>query len=230
MAFLAMSVDQISLRVSQPSYAFDFGDELSVLPLPYVSLNFKVQGKDLNFDHSYALYSALSHFQARIHTLGNISIQPIQGIPQAKRLLALTDASCLKIRLPVELVPLFYPLAGKQFVVGEHRIRLGIPQMHFLRPAPNLYSPIVTVRGYKEPEIFLEAAQRQLQQLGIQGRLSLSTNTHDIPTPRIRRVKQYSIVGFGVEVSDLNNQDSLLLQTLGIGGKQKMGCGVFLKR
>lgn len=217
------------VQSTQQESSFYLDDEV-VSYLPYVDLNFRVQGKELPSDHSYALYAALSHFQTQIHSLEGISVQPINGLHTENGVLTLSNASCLRIRLPAELVPLLYPLAGKQLIIDDHKIWLGIPEIHLLKPSSRLYSRIVTIRGYQEPERFLEAAQRQLQKIGIQGHLNLSTNTKGISTRKTRRVKQYTIVGFGVEVTNLSDEDSLLLQTFGIGGKQKMGCGIFLRR
>ncbi|MBD3885841.1 type I-MYXAN CRISPR-associated protein Cas6/Cmx6 [Leptolyngbya sp. PL-A3] len=222
-------LDNVPVQNSQQEYSFHpFYDEV-VSPLPHVDLNFRVQGKVLPSDHSYALYAALSHFQDRIHSLEDIGIQPITGIQTKEGVLTLNDTSCLRIRVPAELVPLLYPLAGKQLTIGKHEIWLGIPEIHLLKPATKLYSRIVTIRGFQEPEPFLEAVERQLQQRGIRGRVSLFTNTEGIPRRRTLQVKKYTIVGFGVEIEDLCEEDSLLLQTYGIGGKRKMGCGIFLK-
>jgi CRISPR-associated protein Cas6 len=41
-------------------------------------------------------------------------------------------------------------------------------------------------------------------------------------------VRQYVVVGFGVEVTGLSDEDSIKLQICGLGGKRKMGCGIFV--
>lgn len=224
-----MSLDNLLVQNSPQESSFYFSDDEVVSPLPHVDLIFRVQGTVLPSDHSYALYSALSHFQAQVHSLEGVSIQPITGVQAKEGMLTLTDTSCLRIRLPAELVPLLYSLAGKQLTIGKHKVWLGIPEIHLLKPAAKLYSRMVTIRGFQQPEPFLEAVGRQLQQRGIRGHLSLFTNTEGIPRRRTLQVKKYIIVGFGVAIEDLCEEDSLLLQTYGIGGKQKMGCGIFLK-
>lgn len=36
------------------------------------------------------------------------------------------------------------------------------------------------------------------------------------------------MVGFGVTLHDLNEEGALAVQYAGLGGKQRMGCGVFV--
>jgi len=38
----------------------------------------------------------------------------------------------------------------------------------------------------------------------------------------------FPLIGYGVEVTDLSESDSIKLQQQGIGGKRKMMCGVFV--
>ncbi|MGQ4650345.1 type I-MYXAN CRISPR-associated protein Cas6/Cmx6 [Lyngbya aestuarii] len=195
---------------------------------PYVDLSFGVRGKSLPIDHSYGLFSALAHWRQELHQLKSMSITAITGIPIEQGMMQLTDRSRLLIRLPVDKVPLVYPLAGKSLTIGKHKIRFGIPQMDFLQPAQRLRSHLVVIKGYQEPESFLEAAQRHLEQLGIQGNLRILTKANGAPKRKSVKVKRFTVVGFGLEITRLRDEDSLTLQRKGIGGKHKMGCGVFV--
>lgn len=196
--------------------------------IPYVDLSFSVMGKSLPIDHGYGLFSALAHWQEKLHYLESMSIAAITGIPTEQRMIQLTDRSRLLIRLPVDKVPLVYPLAGKSLTIDKHKIRFEIPQMNFLQPAQRLRSHLVVIKGYQEPESFLEAAQRQLEQLGIQGNLHILSKADGVPKRKSIKVNQFTVVGFGLEVTQLSDEDSLMLQRQGIGGKHKMGCGVFV--
>ena len=195
-----------------------------------VELSFGVTGQVIPIDHGYELFSALSHFQAKLHDLGNLSIQTITSTNFEDGKLRLTDYSKLRIRLPVEKVPLVYPLAGKLLTLAGDNVRLGIPDIDLLQPARNLYSRMVVIKGHQQPEPFLGAAQRQLQQLGIKGEVRVSMGAHGSLNRKTLKVRQYVVVGFGLEVADLSDEDSLKLQTCGIGGKRKMGCGIFVAK
>lgn len=196
--------------------------------LPYVDLCFNVIGQTLPIDHGYRLYAALAHLRPELHALENISIQTIPGIPDERGWLQLNEHSRFRIRLPADKIPLVYPFAGKLLTIDKHKIHLGIPQMYLLEPARRLRSRIVTISGYQEPESFLEAVQRQLKQRDIQGTAKIPANSDGKPRRRSVKIQQNTIVGFALEVSNLSDQDSLILQTCGIGGRHKMGCGVFV--
>lgn len=195
--------------------------------LPYVELCFSVIGQTLPADHGYALYSAIAHCQKELHNLAGVSIQTLQGIPDKQGVIHLSDRSQLKIRLPGDKVPLVYPLAGKQLTIGKHSIRLGIPQIFVLQPAPRLRSRIVIIKGFQEPDTFLVAAKRQLDDLQIQGNLTIPLNEEGELSRKAIKVKTFSVVGFSLEVTELNEYDSIKLQALGLGGKHRMGCGIF---
>ena len=195
--------------------------------LPYVELCFSIIGQTLPADHGYGLYSAIAHCQEELHNLEGVSIQTILGIPDNQGVIHLSDRSKLRIRLPAEKVPLVYPLAGKQLTIGKHAIRLGIPQIFVLEPAARLRSRIVTIKGFQEPEPFLAAAKRQLDTLQIQGTLEIPLNEDGEPSRKAIKIKTYSVVGFSLEVTDISDEDSIKLQALGLGGKRRMGCGIF---
>lgn len=195
--------------------------------LPYVELSFEISGQTLPANHGYGLYCAIAHLCPEIHQQQGLSIQTITGIPDKQGKIYLTDKSRLRIRLPGERVPLVYPLAGKQLTIGVHHIRLHIPQIFPLQPASRLRSRIVIITKFQEPEPFLEAAKRQMNELSIQGKVSIPINADGEPDRKAIKIKQYSVVGFGLEVTDLSDEDSIKLQTFGLGGKHRMGCGLF---
>jgi CRISPR-associated endonuclease/helicase Cas3 len=200
---------------------------------PYIDLVFSLTGKTLPLDNGYIVYSALSRICPAIHELENISIHPIAGIPKSSKELRLTQRSKLQIRLPVDIIPFIYEsLAGQTFCISQNQFQLGIPEYNPLHSCPDLYSRLVTIKRFQEPQRFLEAAKRQLERLNIQGTITLSTRADGQPQCRQLTIKNktgtFSMKGFGVQVTDLNPEDSITLQKYGMGGKQKMMCGVFV--
>lgn len=204
--------------------------QTEILPecLPYVELNFRVIGKTVPVDHGYKLYSALSHWQSKIHELESVSIQNITGSHGKQGQIYLNDRSTMRIRLPADLIGLFCPLAGKSLTIEQHKIRLGIPEISLLKPASNLRSHIVSIKDYEEPQSFLEAAERQLKQLGIQCTAKITVKANGNFRCKTIKIQNRTVVGFGLEVINLSDEDSLKLQTYGIGGRHKMGCGIFV--
>ncbi len=199
------------------------------LQLPYVELSFPVIGQTLPADHGYGLYSAIAHLCPEIHEQEGVSIQTIVGKPDKQGKIHLSRQSHLKIRLPYDPIKigLVLPLAGQSLTIGTHTIQLGIPQIHPLQPTDKLRSRLVIIKKFHEPELFKEAAQRQLDALGIQGTLILPLNEAGEPSRKAIKIKTYSVVGFSLIVTDLNEEDSLRLQEVGLGGKHRMGCGIF---
>lgn len=159
---------------------------------PYIDLVFSLTGQTLPLDNGYIVYSALSRICPAIHKLENISIHPIAGIPELSKQLRLTQRSKLQIRLPVDLIPFIYEsLAGQTFSIGQNQFQLDIPEYNPLHPFPDLYSRLVTIKRFQEPQRFLEAAKRQLERLGIQGTIALTTRAcfQTITTTKYRRLK-----------------------------------------
>jgi CRISPR-associated endonuclease/helicase Cas3 len=80
---------------------------------------------------------------------------------------------------------------------------------------------MVTIKGFEEADPFREAAMRQLEALGVKGRLEVGRR-------RVMQVAGKTVVGFGVTLRELEDEGSLRVQYAGLGGKQRMGCGVFV--
>lgn len=202
----------------------DVGSELE----PFVELCFPVRGKYLPADHNYALFAACVHLIPEIRQQTALSILTIPGFADKQGKILLTEKSCFRIRVPIPQIPLIYKLAGKSMRLGIHEIQIGIPEIFTLKPAKTLKSRIVVIKGYSEPKSFLNAAQRQLDNLEISGKLSIPVDKKGQLSRKTLKVKRYTIVGFTTEISELSEDDSLKLQQWGIGGKRHLGCGYFV--
>lgn len=195
---------------------------------PFVELSFPIRGQSFPADHGYGLYASLILLFPELRYTSQLSILTIPGIPDRQGKIFLTDQSHLRIRVPVSKIPLVYPLAGKKIKIGIHEVQTGIPYVSVLQPAPTLRARIVTLKGHLEPQSFLAATRRQMDALGIAGELSIPLNRDGEPSRKTIKVKRYTVVGFTTEVTGLSDEDSLKLQQWGLGGKRRMGCGVFV--
>lgn len=194
----------------------------------FVNLSFSVQGQALPADHGFGLFGAISRLCPAVHQQNEIQILTIPGIPDRKGKIALTDRSHLLIRLPITEIPLIYALAGKRLLIGKHPIQIGIPNVEPLQPKSKLRSRIVTIKGYTEPEPFLGAVQRKLDALEVSGQLQIPLNLDKTPKRKTIKIRTDTVVGFTTEISNLSDEDSLKLQQWGLGGRRRMGCGVFV--
>lgn len=194
---------------------------------PTIRVTFPVQGERLPADHGYLLYSAISQTRPELHEKDWLGIELISGIPFDRGTIALpTRGGTLALRIPADKFGEVIPLAGKSLDIDGHRIRLGIPVARPLHPASSLYSRIVTFRNSMEIPKFLETAERELAERSIQAALELPKEGRS-RTRRIVTIKGKKIVGFSLIAHDLTDHDSLTLQSLGLGGRRAMGCGIF---
>jgi CRISPR-associated protein Cas6 len=209
-----------------------------------IDVAFRILGKEnIPQDHGYALYSAISRLHPILHAADWLAIHPISGFP-SQRGLALTPRSRLQLRLPSEKLPAVLPLAGKPLVLstanGTVRIRLGVPEVYGLKPSSDLHSRCVVIKvseveiSERNPdrEMFLAAVLRQMQSRDIKGEVWID-DRRDAKgrelSRRIVRIKDKTIVGYSVRVSGLkSDDDSIKLQNIGLGGRQRMGCGIFV--
>ncbi len=199
-----------------------------------LDLLFPVVGRRLPTDHSYPLYSALTHLLPCLHD-GTVpfALAPIPGDYVGQGLLQLDPArSHLRMRVRAADIPRVLPLAGKSLTVMGQRLRLGVPRIHMLRPSPDLFARLVTFKNATQPEPFLAVARRELDRLNVGGDLSIpehgDKNPARGPHRRVMRIKEKRIVCFPFLIRGLAPDESLRLQETGLGGRRHMGCGLFI--
>jgi len=209
-------------RNSTPESAINAGTS------PTVTVHFPVQGRQLPADHGYALYSAITRQLPALHAAPWLGIELLSGIPWRQGIIVLpTRGASLRLRIPADHYGHVLPLAGKRLDIAGHLIRLGIPSARPLIPAASLYARAVTIKKFTEAEPFLEAARRQLDAMGITATLELPLDEQGRFRRRIVNIHGRAIVGFSLTAHNLSDDDSLHLQTVGIGGRRAMGCGLF---
>jgi CRISPR-associated protein Cas6 len=207
-----------------------------------IDLIFPANGSAIPRDHGYALYGAISRIVPAVHQSKEVGIFPIRGTSAGDGTLLLNERSSVRLRLPAERLPALLPLAGKALELDGHRLRLGVPHVAALIPAPALSCSFVLIKladkgspivgGIVTPDAFLAAARRKLIEMNIQAEPGL----HKIRTGpradqarrRVMRVKDQTHVGFAMIVQGLTAEESIKLQEEGLGGRRLMGCGLFL--
>jgi CRISPR-associated protein Cas6 len=209
-----------------------------------IDVSFRILGEQIPLDHGYQLYGSLSHLLPPLHNADWLAIHPINGLALGRRILRLTKKSHLQLRLPPERLPDILPLAGKRLLLAdqskEFPIRLGVPEVYALKPASSLHSRCVVIKVSEaeknncQPnrEMFLKALHAQMDEREIGGEVWIDDRKDKQGrelSRRILQIKDKKIVGYTVRVSGLNNDDdSIKLQEIGLGGRQRMGCGIFV--
>ena len=198
-----------------------------------IELVFPASGQKILTDHNYPLYSALSAVVPQFHEAASgLRFASIGGEPDDDGHLRLTDRSCLRVRVADDAIRTVLPLAGKRLEIAGHAVRLGVPAVRTLIPAPRLFARIVTFKNNDTPKDFLETAREKLAEMGVTAEpelpIHITGDRAGEPHRKIVRIKGVAIVGYSLLVSELSADDSLKLQTHGLGGRTQMGCGFFV--
>ena len=197
-----------------------------------LELVFPVSGTTLETDHAFLLYAALSGVVPRFHDDDcPFRFAPITGVATPNGRLHIAEHSCLRVRLPDDVVRLALPLAGQRLVLGDTAVRLGVPSLRTLMAAPSLIARLVTFKNAKTPDRFLTTARAKLAELGVAGQprlpIHLEGDRAGLPKRRVVRVGGVAIPGYSLIVAELSPADSLTLQESGLGGRTRLGCGFF---
>jgi CRISPR-associated protein Cas6 len=190
-----------------------------------------VKGDLLHIDHAYELFSALSRKQTVLHDPSlKIGIFGINGSLDRKNktILHLSDRSKLRLRLPIQEIGIVYRLEGQSLIVGSYELQLGEVKISLLDPLPTLTSRLIVIKNATDPDLFLASCQRQIDELNIKGEIALDDRSDGQAKYKTIKVRGFTVMGFGLTVTNLNPIDSLILQQEGLGGKRKMGCGMFV--
>ena len=205
---------------------------------PTLDILFRVIGTEVPSDHGYALYGALSRILETeedqwMHGNPHIGLHTVRGTPLGNGRRLVGPNARLGLRLPSDLLPRSLKLAGKSLDLDGCRLRVGVSETRALIPAATLHCRIATTKNGDDSARFDAEIARQSAALGIQGRVfrvpkgSGGSDGRD-PSRRIVRVKNKRIVGYSVLATELTGEESILLQERGLGGRRRMGCGIFV--
>lgn len=206
-----------------------------------IDVEFRLRGREIPVDHGYRLCSAIARIIPQIHGDRAVGIHAINGSYIGDRMQKVSERSCLRMRIHSDQIDGILPLIGQTLSLGNHTVTVGAPTIRPLVPSVRLYSRLVIIKGFTEPEPFLGATLRQLESLDVKGRPCLVPVSEDLDENSIQieqdkprflrrtlRIHDKEIVGFALHVDELTAEESILLQEKGIGGRRRFGCGVFI--
>ena len=171
-----------------------------------------------------------------MHGNPHIGLHTIRGERLGNGRILMGTNARLGLRLPSDLLPRSLKIAGKSLDLDGCKLRIGISETRAIVPAPSLHCRIATTRNGEDPTRFDAEISRQSGALGIRGKVFRVPKASGggggegrrDPSRRIVRVKSKRIVGYSVLAKELTAEESILLQEKGLGGRRRMGCGVFL--
>jgi len=200
--------------------------------MPVIDLAFPIKGEFISIDHGYGLFSALCRVVPSLHGDTKVGVHPIRGEFRKPGVLGLITASRLRLRLASEELAPYIPLCGANLEVDGYPLQIQNPVVETLQPVGSLASRLVTFRGSLTPDQAEAQARKALLDLEIAATPMLVPSPHPKhPGEPIRRVLQISgkrVVGYAMRVVGLTEDEALKLQEIGLGGRRRMGCGVFV--
>ena len=138
----------------------------------------------------------------------------------AQDLIRLSEPGELRIRVRHSDEYLFRCLAGEVLNVKNHLIRLGPLAASDLEPNRALRADAVHYPGAKNREETVAGAVQELRMLGVQAELRVGE-------PVQVRTWNGTVTGYEFGLIGLNEKDSVVLQSKGLGGLRILGLGVF---
>jgi CRISPR-associated protein Cas6 len=207
--------------------------------LPVVEVTFPVLGLTLPSNNGYPLLGAIARVMNGEYLRPGESLESIGGKGVEKGVIRVTPETRLRIRTfrPSDIC---VGLGCKVLEVSNHLIQLGIPEVREFEPAPVLRSRIVTyalkhkleAKETPSADLVVESARREMTSVGIHGVVTARTipdgPRKGEPIRRVIRVCNRSVVGYALQVAALDPESSILLQSIGLGGKRHHGCGIFV--
>ena len=203
-----------------------------VVPDDVQDLLFKIDCKTLPLDHGYALSEQiLQHLpwmkdepQAAIHQIhvaesANGWMRPED--PETE-VLCVSHRTKMTIRLPQHRFDDAQALVGKTLDIGGYPLTVGRFSTRKLSKLTTIFARYLDTEGSEDEEQFLQSVHRQLLDKGVKVKKMMSGRLMKHQT------SDGEILTRKLMISDLEVEESVLLQQGGLGDKQLLGIGIFM--
>jgi len=203
-----------------------------VVPDDVIDVAYRIGCPTIPLDHAHSLSSALlkalpwlaDEEYAGIHLIhgaasGNGWFRPED--PE-NELLHLSKRTRMRLRIPRNRLDDVQALTGQTLDIDGHSLEIGKPDVFALSSLPTLFSRYVITREELDEAQFLGETAEQLKALDIPCRKMLGGITHTMDFPGGR------IFTRSLMVADLEPEQSVHLQHVGLGEGRTTGCGLFL--
>lgn len=206
-------------------------DQSSDISDNVVDVVFAVECKILPVDHAHELYLAIKERLPWIKGQALAGIHPIhvadsgngwQRPENPDDLLYLSERTKLELRLPKEKLDAANELVGQTLMISGNSMLIKAASTRRLSPLTTLLSRHIVIAAEESEDKFLDRIVAEMKQLGLNPKRVLPGKSNRIRTPEAE-LKTHSLL-----VSDLGQQESILLQQQGLGQHRHLGCGLFI--
>ncbi len=194
-----------------------------------VDVSFKVDCQKISLDHAYDLYEAINQKIPEINTIDNLAIHSIYGAESGagwerpKTEIYLSKRTRFCIRTPIEYADKFFHLNDQTLNIGKkYLVKLSKPTIKKLIITDTIFCRSVIMENIEDEDSFLSDVNSSLSLINIKVKKMLCGKDHYIKTPK-KILRSKSLL-----ITNLEKEDSIKIQELGIGIGKLYGCGIFL--
>ena len=128
----------------------------------------------------------------------------------------------MRLRVPRHRLDDARSLTGKTLDIEGHPLELGKTEVFLLSSQSTLFARYIISREEDDETRFLEEAAEQMRDIGINCRKMLGGITHKMNFP------DGDVFTRSLMVADLEPEQSVRLQEVGLGAGRTIGCGLFI--
>ena len=196
-----------------------------------VDIVFKIRGQQIAADHAFALSKALTTELPWLSTEREVSIHLIHGAqsangwckPDDSGIIELSGRTRLIIRVPHSRLEDAKALIGARLNLDEHKIEILDAKPRPLSTNSTIFSHHVrSLDDTNSEPAFLASAARWLEDLAITPKKMLCGGMRHL------KMNESVISTRSLLIAELNPNESITVQTHGLGPDRLFGCGVFV--
>jgi CRISPR-associated protein Cas6 len=202
------------------------------VPDDVVDLAFRLNCPTLPLDHAHALSTALLQELPWLAAEKHAGVHLIHGAASGNgwyrpedttnELLHLSKRTRMRLRVPRHRLDAARELTGKKLEVSGHPLEVGNSEVFLLSTLSTLFARYVITDAAKDEAQFLEEVAEQLRDIDVPCRKLLGGITHRMAFPA------GAIFTRSLMVADLEPEQSVRLQQIGLGEGRTIGCGLFI--
>jgi CRISPR-associated protein Cas6 len=203
-----------------------------VIPDDVVDLAFRIGCPTLPLDHAYALSSALLSVLPWLEDEEHAGVHLIHGAASGNGWYRPEDHGTgvlhrprrtrMRLRLPRHRLEDARQLTGQRLDIDGHALKVGDSEVFLLSSLSTLFARHVIADADSDEQAFLEKAAHGLREIDIECRKLLGGISHTLEFPD-GPVHTRSLM-----VADLEPEQSVRLQQVGLGAGRHIGCGLFV--